>query len=94
MHSSQVASDIVADRKILSGDLSFVAFLRIGAKDIALATQQARELGLDAEVFEAANRTFQRALEMGLGDTEMATLARVIEDKFSTEIVGAARGKL
>ena len=45
-------------------------------------------------MFEAANRTFERALEMGLGDSEMATLARVMEDKFSTEIVGAARGKL
>ena len=76
--------------KILSGDLSFVAFLRIGAKDIALACEQAREMGLDASVFEAANRTFERAIEMGLGDSEMATLARVIEDKFGTTLVGAA----
>ena len=34
-------------RKILSGDLSFVAFLRVGAKDIRLACEQARELGFD-----------------------------------------------
>ena len=47
-------------------------------------------MGLDATVFEAANKTFERAIEMGFGDSEMATLARVIEDKFGTELVGAA----
>lgn len=49
---------------------------RIGAKDIGLACEQAKLLGLDATVFEAANATFKRAIEMGLGENEMATLAR------------------
>lgn len=55
-----------------------------------LACEQARELGLNATTFEAANKTFERALEMGLGDSEMATLAKVIEDRFETKIVGAS----
>ena len=51
---------------------------RIGAKDISLACEQAKEMGLDAAVFEAANSTFRRAIEMGLGESEMATLARCV----------------
>ncbi len=73
-------------RKIISGDPTFRAHLRIGAKDIALAARQARELGLDAPVFSAAEALFAEALEMGLGESDMAELARVIERRFGATI--------
>eukprot|EP01043_Picozoa_sp_COSAG02_P068309 COSAG02_NODE_11297_length_1753_cov_1.246070_3_plen_75_part_00 len=60
---------------------------RIGAKDISLACEQATQLGLDATVFEAANATFTRAIEMGLGESEMATLARYAFLRYDTFVI-------
>lgn len=73
-------------RKIIDEDNDFRAYLRIGAKDIELASAQARALRLDAATFEAANGLFREALALGLGEQDIAQIARVIEARFATTI--------
>jgi 3-hydroxyisobutyrate dehydrogenase-like beta-hydroxyacid dehydrogenase len=51
--------------------------LRIGAKDIGLAAALARELGLDAPLFERAAALFAEAMANGFGEADIGAVARV-----------------
>lgn len=78
-------------RKIIDGDMSFNAHLRIGAKDIGLANSLAAKHGIQAPTFAAANSVFQAAMAMGLGEKEIAELARVVERSCGATIIGAGK---
>jgi 3-hydroxyisobutyrate dehydrogenase-like beta-hydroxyacid dehydrogenase len=53
--------------------------LRIGAKDIDLACALANEVGVLATLFEDARRVLQEAMALGLGEADLATVARAVE---------------
>jgi 3-hydroxyisobutyrate dehydrogenase-like beta-hydroxyacid dehydrogenase len=55
--------------------------LRIGAKDIRLACDLARELGVGAPLLEDTDAVLQSALALGLGEADLATLARAVEQR-------------
>ena len=55
--------------------------LRIGAKDIGLARALAEEVGVEAPLFAAAARVFEAAMAAGLGEGEVAAVARVVEGR-------------
>jgi 3-hydroxyisobutyrate dehydrogenase-like beta-hydroxyacid dehydrogenase len=53
--------------------------LRIGAKDIGLACALADELGVPAPLLQETAQVLQDAMQMGLGERDLAALARAIE---------------
>jgi 3-hydroxyisobutyrate dehydrogenase-like beta-hydroxyacid dehydrogenase len=66
--------------------------LRIGAKDIGLACGLAAELGVPAPLFEGARETLHDALAMGLGEVDLAALARAVERRAGVSISAKPRG--
>jgi 3-hydroxyisobutyrate dehydrogenase-like beta-hydroxyacid dehydrogenase len=60
--------------------------LRIGAKDIGLAAALARELGLAAPLFERAEALFAEAIAQGLGEADIAAVARALEARSGVRI--------
>jgi 3-hydroxyisobutyrate dehydrogenase-like beta-hydroxyacid dehydrogenase len=60
--------------------------LRIGAKDIGLACALAAEHGVPVPLFENANEVLQTAIEMGLGEVDLAALARAVERRAGVTI--------
>ena len=61
--------------------------LRIGAKDISLACALAEEFGVEASLYKYADAMFQDAMAMGLGDADLAALARAVEARTGASIV-------
>ncbi|MCL6607215.1 MAG: NAD(P)-dependent oxidoreductase [Geminicoccaceae bacterium] len=53
--------------------------LRIGAKDSVLAEGLAEELGLDLPLFRRTAELFRAALGQGLGEADIAAIARALE---------------
>ena len=53
--------------------------LRIGAKDIDLACALAAEAGVPAPLLQATAQVLQEAMRLGLGEADLAALARAIE---------------
>jgi 2-hydroxymethylglutarate dehydrogenase len=64
--------------------------LRIGAKDIGLAAALARELGLDAPLFQQADALFAAAMAQGLSEADIATVARALEQRSGVALATAA----
>lgn len=60
--------------------------LRIGAKDSALAAGLAEEAGLDLPLFRRAAELFRAALGAGLGEADIAAIARVVERETGIKI--------
>jgi 2-hydroxy-3-oxopropionate reductase len=60
--------------------------LRIGAKDIGLAVALAREVGVEAPLFERAARLFAAAIAEGLGEGDIAGVARAFEAESGVRI--------
>jgi 3-hydroxyisobutyrate dehydrogenase-like beta-hydroxyacid dehydrogenase len=56
-----------------------LAKLRIGAKDIGLACALADEQGVPAPLLAETAKVFRDAMQMGLGESDFANLARAIE---------------
>jgi len=65
--------------------------LRIGAKDIGLALALAREVGLAAPLFEHADEVFAEAMAQGLGEADVAALARAVERRAGITLSAAPR---
>lgn len=65
--------------------------LRIAAKDAALAASMAEEAGLDLPLLRRTAELFRAALAEGLGELDMAALARAIERETGVEIARAQR---
>jgi 3-hydroxyisobutyrate dehydrogenase len=63
--------------------------LRIGAKDIGLATALAAEEGVPAPLLQGALEVLQNAMAMGLGDADLAALARAIERRAGVTFRGS-----
>jgi 3-hydroxyisobutyrate dehydrogenase-like beta-hydroxyacid dehydrogenase len=63
--------------------------LRIGAKDIGLATALAAEEGVPAPLLQGALEILQSAMAMGLGDADHAALARAIERRAGVTFTGS-----
>jgi 3-hydroxyisobutyrate dehydrogenase-like beta-hydroxyacid dehydrogenase len=66
-------------RAMLDADPPLAGALRIGAKDIGLALALAAEEGVPAPLLRETGAVLQSALEMGLGESDLAALARAIE---------------
>jgi 3-hydroxyisobutyrate dehydrogenase-like beta-hydroxyacid dehydrogenase len=71
---------------MLAAEAAAKGRLRIGAKDIGLATALARELGLATPLFERANELFADALAQGLGEADIAAVARALEARGGVRI--------
>ena len=65
--------------------------LRIGAKDIGLAAALARELGVEAPLFERADALFAEAVAQGLSEADIAAVARVLERRTGVTLSAPAR---
>jgi 3-hydroxyisobutyrate dehydrogenase-like beta-hydroxyacid dehydrogenase len=66
--------------------------LRIGAKDSALAAGLAHELGLDLPLFDRAAELFRAALGEGLGEADIAAIARVVERETGIRVARSEAG--
>jgi 2-hydroxy-3-oxopropionate reductase len=67
--------------------------LRIGAKDSALADGLAEELGLDLPLFRRTAELFRAALAQGLGEADIAAVARALERETGISIARAGEGE-
>ena len=65
--------------------------LRIGAKDIGLAAALARELGVEAPLFERAEALFAEAIAQGLSEADIAAVARALERRTGVTLSAPAR---
>jgi 3-hydroxyisobutyrate dehydrogenase len=78
---SGFASPVMAfkSRRLASGQFDKPDFrLRLMAKDLMLATEQATAAGLHLPLTAAAAQTHVRATEQGLGDEDCAAVARAV----------------
>jgi 3-hydroxyisobutyrate dehydrogenase-like beta-hydroxyacid dehydrogenase len=75
---------------MLERDAPVIGALHIAAKDSGLAAALAREQGLELPLFAHSAALFQTAMEMGLGKSDLAALARVLEVETGTLV--ARRG--
>jgi 3-hydroxyisobutyrate dehydrogenase-like beta-hydroxyacid dehydrogenase len=66
--------------------------LRIGAKDIGLACGLAAELEVPAPLFDDAMKVLHDALAMGLGEVDLAALARAVERRAGVSISAKPSG--
>ena len=64
---------------MLEAEPQVLAKLRIGAKDIVLACALADEQGVPAPLLAETAKIFEDAMQMGLGESDFATLARAVE---------------
>ena len=76
VNASSGASWMVADRmpRALADDPTLQAAMRILNKDVGLAVEAAKALGLDAPLARAARETFAAAVAAGYGETDDAAL--------------------
>jgi 3-hydroxyisobutyrate dehydrogenase len=66
-------------KAMLEADPPVMGTLRIGAKDIGLALALADEQGLPAPLLQETAQVLQDAMQMGLGESDLAALARTVE---------------
>jgi 3-hydroxyisobutyrate dehydrogenase-like beta-hydroxyacid dehydrogenase len=66
--------------------------LRIGAKDIGLARALAGEVGVEAPLFAEAERVFAAAMAAGLGEDDVAAVARVVEKRAGVSLLRGRAG--
>jgi 3-hydroxyisobutyrate dehydrogenase-like beta-hydroxyacid dehydrogenase len=66
-------------RAMLEAEPTVVGTLRIGAKDIGLACTLAAEEGIPAPLLQETAQVLQDAMRMGLGEADLAALARALE---------------
>jgi 3-hydroxyisobutyrate dehydrogenase-like beta-hydroxyacid dehydrogenase len=73
---------------MLEPDPAVKATLRIGAKDIRLACDLAKELGVGAPLLEDTAAILQSAMALGLGEADLAALARAVEQRAGVSFTG------
>jgi 3-hydroxyisobutyrate dehydrogenase-like beta-hydroxyacid dehydrogenase len=66
-------------KTMLQAKPQVLAKLRIGAKDIALACALADEQGVPAPLLRETAQVLEDAMQMGLGESDFAMLARAVE---------------
>jgi 3-hydroxyisobutyrate dehydrogenase len=66
-----------------------VGALRIGAKDIGLALALAAEEGVPAPLLQETAQVLQDAMQMGLGESDLAALARAVERRAGVSFSGS-----
>jgi 2-hydroxy-3-oxopropionate reductase len=66
-------------KAMLEADPPVMGTLRIGAKDIGLACALAAEAGVPAPLLQETARVLQEAMRLGLGEADLAALARAVE---------------
>jgi L-threonate 2-dehydrogenase len=66
-------------RAMLEAEPPVMGTLRIGAKDVGLACTLAAEEGVPAPLLQEAAQVLQDAMRMGLGEADLAALARAVE---------------
>jgi 2-hydroxy-3-oxopropionate reductase len=74
---------------MLAAEAAAKGRLRIGAKDIGLALALAREVGLDAPLFEHADELFADAMAQGLSEADIAAVARALERRTGVTLSAA-----
>lgn len=73
---------------MLEAEPQVLAKLRIGAKDIALALALAAEQDVPAPLLQETAEVLQDAMRMGLGESDLAALARAIERRAGVSFTG------
>lgn len=73
---------------MLEAEPQVLAKLRIGAKDIALALALAAEEDVPAPLLQETAEVLQDAMRMGLGESDLAALARAIERRAGVSFTG------
>lgn len=66
----------------------FKAALRIAAKDIGLACALAEEEGVPAPLLQDTSEVLESAMAMGLGEADLAALARAVERRAGVTFTG------
>ena len=75
-------------KTMLEADPQVLAKLRIGAKDIGLACALADEQGVPAPLLRETAQVLQDAMQMGLGESDFAMLARAVERRAGVSFTG------
>jgi len=76
-------------KTMLEAEPQVMAKLRIGAKDIGLACALADEQGVPAPLLAETAKVFRDAMQMGLGESDFATLARAVERRAGVSFTGS-----
>jgi 3-hydroxyisobutyrate dehydrogenase-like beta-hydroxyacid dehydrogenase len=62
-------------------------------KDLSLALDSARDLGVDMQVTNAAQRIYEKANRMGLGEKVFFATLKALEEEAGTEVPKPGEGK-
>jgi len=76
-------------KAMLEAEPPVMGALRIGAKDIGLACALAAEDGVPAPLLQHTADVLQSAMQMGLGEADLAALARAIERRAGVTFTGS-----
>lgn len=75
-------------RAMLEAEPEVMGTLRIGAKDIGLACALAAEEGVPAPLLQASAEVLQEAMRLGLGEADLAAIARAVERRAGVSFTG------
>jgi 3-hydroxyisobutyrate dehydrogenase-like beta-hydroxyacid dehydrogenase len=75
-------------KAMLEADPPVMGTLRIGAKDIGLACALAAEEGVPAPLLRETAQVLQDAMRLGLGEADLAALARAVERRAGVSFTG------
>jgi 3-hydroxyisobutyrate dehydrogenase len=76
-------------KAMLEAEPPVMGALRIGAKDIGLACALAAEEGVSAPLLQHTADVLQSAMQMGLGEADLAALARAVERRAGVTFSGS-----
>jgi 3-hydroxyisobutyrate dehydrogenase len=76
-------------KAMLEAEPPVMGALRIGAKDIGLACALAAEEGVSAPLLQHTADVLQSAMQMGLGEADLAALARAVERRAGVTFTGS-----
>jgi len=77
---------IAMPKKAFIGDDSPGFMVKLACKDVRLACDLAEAQGFEAAVGRAAQRTMERAIQMGLGERDTAALMKIREDQIGVKV--------
>jgi len=75
--------------RIFAGNFAPTFKLELMRKDSGMAAALAEQAGVPAPMMREAKRTFDEALEAGLGPQDFSAVSRVIEQRIGTKLWGA-----
>jgi 3-hydroxyisobutyrate dehydrogenase-like beta-hydroxyacid dehydrogenase len=77
---------VAMPKKAFKGDDTPGFMVKLACKDVRLANELAKAQGFEPYVGLGAQRTLERAMEMGFADRDTAALMRIREDELGIKV--------